>query len=199
MADFGTFNGRTVSPSPRFLLATSPAVGGATHTEYDVNIAIGTINARSVGGGGGVEISYVDRVLYDDAPPSTNGAGDWGMRFYGARLEPSTVNQASITEYEDLYVCPAGSRIYIREIRLYNNTNASQAVKLFLVLNGPEHFPLFNDSVDVGQDNEVVLEGLWILGPGEVLEGSGPAHLSGLLDDGKGVWCWVSGVEEVEV
>ena len=130
---------------------------------------------------------FLDREVYIDAPPAAEGPGDWGMRFVGEKLGPMTQN-AGVDVRPTMYVCPAGSRAYLRYFQLYNTFATPQDVSLWFA-----GFPQLVVQLAAGEKYEE--SGLWMLGPGELIEAVGPTAIAD--PDEPGVWLLVEGVLEV--
>src|SRR5215207_2791026 len=182
MADWGTANGKEISAS---ITRTTPgSFTPAPDASFNLNITLGTISGRSIGGTGGGTIEYVDRPVFTPTPPSAEAPGDWPMRFWAAEMSPSTT-LSGIENIPDLYVCGASSKLYVRYWEIANYSGAAVDASLLMA-----DYPIHIGTVEDGR-RVISPEGFnFVMGPGEVIEGK-------ISTDVEGVWLFVSGVETV--
>jgi hypothetical protein len=183
MADFGTFNTRTLPVTLR--RAGPAAVVPTADPVFNVNTTLGTISARSITIGGGAGTIFVDRPVYTPIPPSASSAGDWPMRFFAAQLSPSTV-VGGVENIPNLYVCGASSKLYVRyyEVRNYSGGNVTVTINM-------AEYPVVRASTVANGASLPAPAGFnMILWPGDVIE----AKVHTDVDD---VWILVTGVETV--
>jgi hypothetical protein len=174
MPEVETFGGMPVRSVPG-------AFGGDTHTEFNLSSVTGTPPSKLLAGTGGeAEIVYVDVIV--PAPPSTNGVGDWPMRFFAGELDPDVGGEPPM-----LYMCPDDSVLYIRYFEIINRSGSARTVKLFFA-DPEEPFEQVNISLASGSSIVSSPDFMFNIGEGEEIMGSA---------SGVGVFCNVAGIETV--
>jgi hypothetical protein len=170
VADFGTHSVRDLD-----VTIERAAPGPMTHTETSYHV--GTFPVRFVGGGAEGTIIEVEVVV--PAPPSTNGIGDWPMRFFAGELGDDEAGQPPT-----VYICPDNCRLYLRYYEIHNASPGPTDLKLFLG-DPDEPYEQINDTLSSGQQLASPTNYLYVLGPGEQILASSTdagvfAHFQGV-------------------
>lgn len=155
--------------------------GGTTFTEFNLSTTTGTPKSKIIGQSGTLEIVEVEVIV--PAPPSTNGVGDWPMRFFGWTLAPDTGGNPN-----QLYMCPDNSVLYVRWYQIINRAGSARTVKLFF-LTADGYFQQESLSLSAGAAIESAPGFMFDLGEGEIIAGSA---------SGADVYCNVAGIESVQ-
>jgi hypothetical protein len=183
MTDFGTKPTRSVS--------SAIVRGSPLQFTYDPlpDYHLGTFAMRTIGGGSGNAPIYIDRTLYTDAPPPSNGSGDHGIAAFKGVLPVENTEQTE-PYAEVLYVVPAGCRLFIIEYELFNDTPAAATPKLYF-----GQYPIH--TTEIPSRGAVLQPTRKILHAGQEIQGSGPSPGDIEEDTDPGVWCWVTAILEV--
>lgn len=180
MADWGVVNGKTLT-TPQ-VYGTPDSALQSYYSDFDLNITLGPITGKQIGGSA-AQIEYVDRPVYNDAPPAAEGVGDWGIRFFRGFMDPTTTNVAGVVIRPELFVVPLDSIAFIRHVRIRNASAGTRTVRIWMA-----DWLVYNEVLAAGAEDERDM--LEVLGEGELIEGAIDADVDG-------VTAWVTGVLQV--